>query len=188
MCEYLVERLRPGTEVVSRTMTDKKNLIDKCGEAAALLLHEDCQRVIIIWDLHPPWRLENPKGKEPCRHEEREGIIKSLEEAGVMSPDVHLICICEELEAWLLADKRAIEAAIEKLIRRRPKIRGVRRDTESVKKPKVRLDKIFKQHTHRPYQGHVHAIKIVRELPDLNKIKRSQSFTRFALKATNTEL
>ena len=183
VCEYLVKRLQPGTEVVSVTLDNKPKLIAGCGETAAELLRSSCQRVIIVWDLYPPWR---PLGEKPCRLEERQAIFRSLEKAGVTSK-VYLVCIREELEAWLLADRRAIAAAITKLTGHEPTLSDIK-NPESVKNPKLRLDKIFRQHTHRAYQAHSHAFKIVQELPDFTKIKRCPTFKRFALRATDIEL
>jgi uncharacterized protein DUF4276 len=187
VCEYLVRQLHPHTEVVSVTLTEKRNLISHCGEAAAQLLRDNCQRVVIVWDLYPPWRN---KGEKPCRYEDRKAILESIQQAGVTSQNVHLVCIREELEAWLIADNRAIEIAISKLVdHKRPRIAKVA-DPDSVSKPKVRLMKIFKQHTPRQYEDHIHAVKIVRELESLgfNRIRRSKSFARFALKATDRKL
>lgn len=184
MCEYLIGRLQQNAEVVSVTLGNKLNLIARCGDTAAQLFREGCQRVVIVWDLYPPWR---PRGEKPCRREDREAIFQSLNEAGVNSTNVHLVCICEELEAWVLADKRAVAEAIFKLTGRRPRITNIK-NPESVRNPKAKLKNIFKQHTHREYQEHSHAIKIIRELPDFNKIKQCQSFARFALRATDTEL
>lgn len=184
VCEYLVRRLQPSAEVVSVTLGNKLNLVARCGDTAAQLLRENCQRIIIVWDLYPPWR---PRGENPCRHEDREAVFNSLEQAGVTSSDVHLVCIREELEAWLLADNRAISAALLKLTGRKARIAGVRH-AELVRNPKSTLDNIFRQHTHRQYQAHSHAIRIIRELPDFNRIRDCPSFSRFAMKATNTEL
>jgi hypothetical protein len=183
VCEHLLERLLPDVEVVSVTLGNKPNLIARCGDTAAQLLQDSCQRVIIVWDLYPPWR---PRGENPCRREDREEIFTSLDQAGVSLTNIHLVCICEELEAWLLADRRAITAAISRMTGRQARITDTRRP-ELVRNPKAKLDNIFRQHTHRQYQGHNHAIKIIRELPDLTKIMRCQSFARFALKATGTE-
>lgn len=186
MCEYLVKRLRPDTEVVSRTLVNKRKLIADCGETAALLFQDGCNRVVIVWDLYPPWR---PQGGKPCRFEDREAVLKSLQQAGVPQQNVHLVCIREELEAWLIADNRAIELAISKLSgRTRPRIAEVQ-NPDLASKPKARLMKIFRQHT-RQYEDHIHAIKIARELETLGlkKIKRCQSFARFALKATDVKL
>lgn len=184
VCEYLLEQLQPNAEVISITLSNKLNLIARCGDTAAQLFQESCQRVIIVWDLYPPWR---PRGDNPCRREDREEIFRSLEQAGVALANVYLVCIREELEAWLLADRRAISSAIARMTgRRRPRIADTKKP-ELVRNPKKRLINIFTQHTHRPYQGHDHAIRIIRE-SDFNKIKRCPSFARFVLKATGTEL
>ena len=183
VCEYLVGRLKQGIDVVTVTLGDKRNLTAKCGETSALLLRDSCERVVIVWDLYPPWR----RGERPCRHDDKEKIFSSLEQAGVGSENVHLVCIREELEAWLIADNRALAAALLRLTGREPRITEVRKP-DSVSNPKERLMRIFRQHTHRQYQGHDHAIKIIRELQNFNKIRRSKSFIRFALKATDTAL
>jgi hypothetical protein len=184
VCEYLVGRLQQGIEVVTITLGDKRNLTAKCGETAALLLGDrNCERVVIVWDLYPPWR----RREKPCRRDDREVIFGALLEAGVATENVHLVCIREELEAWLIADNRALATALLRLTGRAPRITEVRRP-DSVSKPKERLMRIFREHAHRQYQGYDHAIKIIRELPNLNKIRRSISFARFALKATDRAL
>lgn len=183
VCEHVLVRLRPNAEVLSVTLRNKPNHIASCGDAAAQLLSEGCQRVIIVWDLYPPWR---PRGERPCRREDREEIFSSLEQAGVALPNVHLVCIREELEAWLLADRGAISTAISKMTGCRARIPDTKKP-ELVRNPKGRLDNIFREHTPRPYQGHTHAIRIIREA-DFKKIKRCPSFARFALKATDTQL
>lgn len=183
VCEHLLGRLRPNADVLSVTLGNKLNLIARCGDAAAQLLAEDCQRVIIVWDLYPPWR---PRGEKPCRREDRQEIFTSLEQAGVALANVHLVCIREELEAWLLADRGAISTAISRMTGRRARIPDTKKP-ELVRNPKVKLDNIFRENTYRQYQGHNHAIRIIREA-DFNKIKRCPSFARFALKATGTQL
>lgn len=40
--------------------------------------------------------------------------MESLAQAGVTSSQVYLVCIEEELEAWLLADGRAISLVLSK--------------------------------------------------------------------------
>src|SRR5258707_6739078 len=55
VCELLVERLRPGTEVLSVTLGPKQNLISQCGEVASTLFQKGCDCIIIVWDLYPAW-------------------------------------------------------------------------------------------------------------------------------------
>lgn len=56
---YLVEQLVPGATVSPATFHNKKELVDKCGVAASRLLAEDCDKVLIVWDLYPAWREKN---------------------------------------------------------------------------------------------------------------------------------
>ncbi|MGK7873814.1 MAG: hypothetical protein AB4426_11040 [Xenococcaceae cyanobacterium] len=56
VCEHLVRMLKPDIEISSVTLNNKPNLLSDCGDAAASLLGEGCDRIVIIWDLYPPWR------------------------------------------------------------------------------------------------------------------------------------
>jgi hypothetical protein len=172
--QYLAGRIVAGVRVRCVTLDNKKQLITNCGDAAAGLLSEGCVGVIIVWDLHPGWNLG---GSPPCRHNDRESIAASLITAGVRLELVHLVCITEELEAWLLADGRAVSAVLS-TDAHRVRVKD-EKQPDRVPKPKTKLMKIFQQETHKPYVDRYHAIKIVEELPDLTKIRRSDSFSRF---------
>ena len=112
VCEFLVRKLDPNIEIHQppTTLNSKPKLIRDCGKSAKILLKQGCDRVIIIWDLYPAWR-EN-KGK-PCLKQDREKIYQSLKKAGVpkdkIEDNIDLVCIQEELEAWLIADHRALK-------------------------------------------------------------------------------
>jgi hypothetical protein len=179
VCEYLAGKLLPNIEITSITLDVKPNLISECGNAAAGLLGQGCERIVIVWDLYPSWRV---KGQTPCRKEDRENIAKSLLEAGVVSPNVYLVCIEQELEAWLLADGRAVSQCLSSAAHR-VKVKD-KKDTEKLTNPKGQLKRLFKQHG-KDYTEAIHAQQIVRALPDLTKIKKCATFVRFAVKATN---
>ena len=178
VCEHLAHRLLPDIEVVPVTLSKKPELLSGCGPAAANLLREGCERIIIVWDLYPPWRRQEP----PCRKEDREAIQNSLSKSGVSMQQVALVCIEEELEAWLLADGRALSTVLS-----RPahpvRVRDVKKP-DRTQKPKTRLNKIFQQYSGRPYVDLMYARKIVEVLPDLTRIRRSTTFARFAAKLT----
>ena len=179
VCEHLAQQLIPDIEIVSITLDNKKKLLSDCGPAAASLLREGCERIIIVWDLHPPWRK---KKESPCRKEDRETIHTSLSNSRVPIQQVALVCIKEELEAWLLADGRALSKVLS---RRTHQVKAPEvRKPDQTQKPKTRLNKIFQQYSGRPYRDEIHARKIVEALPDLKKIKRSATFVRFAVKLT----
>lgn len=180
VCEHLAERIRPGIEVVCRPLGPKPNLIAKCGSVAAQLLKDGCERVVIIWDLYPAWR----EGK-PCRKKDREGILNSLVLSGVETEKIALVCIEQELEAWLLADRRALSAVLSKP-HRKVVIKSQKHPERG--NPKTRLIKIFNEHRGYPYQDRSDAERIVRAMPKLNQIRRVATFRRFALKVADVEL
>jgi hypothetical protein len=178
VCEHLARRLQADLEITSVTLDNKPKLIAECGLAAIRLLREGCERVVIVWDLHPPWRSR----RKPCRREDREAIFRALSRAGVESHRVSLICIEEELEAWLLADGRAISTVLS-----RPahpvRVQDIK-NTERTRKPKTRLNHMFQQHSGRSYVDRIHARMIVEALPDLTRVRRCTTFVRFAVKVT----
>lgn len=178
VCERLVQHLRPDAIIRSITLDNKPKLIAGCGAVAAMLLKEGCGNVIIVWDLYPAWR---ERVQRPCRAEDRRLIMDSLRTAGVGSC-AHLVCIEQELEAWLLADGRAISSVLSTTAHP-VRVKNVK-NSESVNNPKKRLNELFKQNTGRPYNDIVHAEKIIRGLPDLNRIRRCSTFVRFAEKVT----
>ena len=183
VCEHLAERVDNQIELNSITLDNKPGLIEYCGRAALELLNDGCQRVVISWDLYPPWREKN---EPPCFHKDRHAILHSLAEAGVTSPDVYLVCITQELEAWLLSDGRAISYVLSKA-HRKVKV-GDEKAPDSVTNPKTRMTKLFQQRGGMIYLDRIHAVQIVRALPDLKRIRRSPSLARFVLKTTGVNL
>ena len=181
VCELVISRIVPDIEIVTITLDNKPNLVEGCGESAAQLINDGCERIVIVWDLYPPWR-----DQRPCRKEDRENIFRKLSEVGLDGKEVFLVCIEEELEAWLIADGRALSTVLS-----RPThlvtIRHTKR-VHRVKNPKTRLNQIFQRHAHRPYVDRIHAEQIIAALPDFSQLKRCETFARFVLKATGTEI
>jgi len=180
VCLHFLGRLNPGIQPVSRFMDHKRRLVEECGPVAVELL-QTCTRVVIVWDLFPLWR---PAAK-PCRHADRQSIFASLAAHKVPGEAVTLVCIREELEAWLVADRRAVEAVVE--ARKRP--HTVQRFAEQSRPdrsadPKTRLTKYFVEELGRgrKYSDATDAIKIAKAIPDWTRLKRSDSFCRFAEK------
>ena len=108
VCRHLLGKLNVNIEMVARFLDDKRRLLPECGPVAAELL-KTCSRVVIIWDLMPPW------GGNPCRREDKKKALQSLQEAKVPTHKVTLICIEQELECWLMADSRALGAVLSQL-------------------------------------------------------------------------
>ncbi|MGI8668649.1 MAG: DUF4276 family protein [Aridibacter sp.] len=184
VCEYLTRLLVPGVEVVSVTLNNKPGLIENCANAANALFETDsCDRVVIVWDLYPAWR---EAGERPCLVEDRSLILEKLDDAGMANRDIFLVCIKEELEAWLLSEHQAISFVLS-----RPQ-RAVRitrqQNTERLRNPKAILNKHFQENTGRPYNDLIHAPQIVRNIGNFNRLRRCETFVRFALKVANVVL
>lgn len=176
VCRHLARLLQSDIEISHVTLDNKPKLVAECGSAAVRLIAAGCERIVIVWDLHPPWRSNRQK---PCRKEDRETIFSALSRAGVDAIKVSLVCIEEELEAWLIADGRALSSVLS-----RPAHPVQVRDTkkpEKMRKPKTHLIKVFQQHGH-SYVDRIHARKIVEALPDLTRVRRCATFVRFAEK------
>lgn len=177
----LARLINPGIDIVIRTLNNKPNLLENCGEQVDELLKEGCERVVIVWDLYPAWRV---RGGKPCRKEDREAIAESLKKAKVTSPDVFLVCIEEELEAWLLMDREAIKQTLDIKLH---KVKDYK-TPEQVSNPKKELDKIFQAAKKGRYIDYVHAERIARKMTNVKCLKKCPTFVRFALKATKITL
>lgn len=177
--EYLAKQLDSDIVIVSSTLGSKPTLVEQCGtEAKALLEIGNCERVIIAWDLYPPWQ---GRRQRPCRFNDRKLIKDSLIEAGLTKRQlqcVHLVCIEKELETFLLADKRAVETYLSGIARQPCRI-GHLRNPEHQPEPKGRLSQIFVEHIGRKFNDALDAEKIIK-LADIHKIWRCSSFERFA--------
>jgi hypothetical protein len=104
---------------------------------------------------------------------------------------VFLVCIKEMLEAWLLADHRAVTAMLQPLKHPHPVSRISRfSNPDSIRNPKKRLTRIFTQELgpRRRYVDYRHALLIARQIADFTKIRRSNSFQRFRSKVAGPEL
>ncbi len=95
-------------------------------------------------------------------------------------PRVSLVCIREELEAWLIADGRAVSAVLSTPAH--PQNIGHVKRPETTPKPKTRLTKLFQEHVHRIYSDRQDAVMIARALPDLARLDLISTFTRFRIR------
>lgn len=187
VCVHLAKRIKPNIEIEPVPLDSKKKMIRECGRHAALLLAGGCDRVIIVWDLYPSWKENNLK---PCLKDDRDDIMRSLKKADVHCENIYLVCIKAMLEAWLLADEKAIMKFLyENFTKPEPvkKINRIRRP-EQLKKPKGRMSDIFKERVGRSYSSMDHAEKIAKAMTNLDRIKKLESFRRFALKVADVKL
>ncbi|WP_295428575.1 DUF4276 family protein [uncultured Thiodictyon sp.] len=178
VCEYLARKIRPEITPVSRTLSNKDDLLKEAGRVAALLLAEGCERVLVVWDLRPAWP---DMDKKPCRREERAALLEAIASAQVASHRVFLVCVEQELESWLLADETKMSAYLSTATRPY-KAKKVKKPDE-VKNPKSVMIECFKEARGRRYEDRTDAIKLLRVgETNLQKLRRSPSFERFESK------
>lgn len=163
VCHHFLGRLNAAIEMVPRFMDNKRRLMNECGEVAAALLREDkCSRVVVTWDLEPAW------GGKACRHDDK------------------------ELEGWLMTDGRALGAVLGKLKHPHPvgNLPAYNRPDRDIQKPKSGMISLFQRELGkgRRYLDRDHALLLAQSVPDWSKLKRSESFCRFAEKAANVRL
>jgi hypothetical protein len=183
VCEYLGSQIRDDIEFSSITLDNKAILLRDASHAAKQLLADGCCCVLIIWDLRPAW---SDKTRKPCRREECEVILASLRAAGIdVEQPVHLICVEQELESWLLADEQAIAACLSTAAHpyRVPRAKN----PDAVMQPKAALITHFKNARGWRYDDKVDAIRILRAAPvNFSRLRRSSSFERFEEKVSNS--
>lgn len=189
VCMHLLKMLDEKVETAFEALTNKPGLISDCGKAAKNLIElEKCDKVIVVWDLYPAWR---EKGQNPCRKEDRDAISEAMKNAGVNKRQYEMVCIEEELEAWLIADERVLKKYIARKKRPHPvgRIKKVK-NPDGQKNPKTWLTKLFNQEIggRRKYNDITDAEHIVRGFEDFNRIKSSETFKRFALKTVGKHL
>lgn len=181
VCEYLAEQLLPGVQVKSETLDDKPNLLANAAAVAKNLLADGCERVLIIWDLRPAW----PDTKlKPCRAAERQTLLHSLAKEGLQNAPVYLVCVEQEFESWLIADKSRLSAFLSTATR--PYKFQISGPPDRVQNPKSVLMKSFMTARGKVYVDRQHAIQVMRSDQPLNwkKLRRSDSFARFEAKLT----
>ena len=184
---HFMGQLNPRVEMIPRFLDNAERLLNECGDVAASLLRiEKCSRVVVAWDLEPAW------GGEACRHEDKERALKSLTDAKVRLSQVLLLCVERELECWLMSDKRALQTVLGRLKHphRVGQLPDFRRPDEQIGRPKTELITLFQRELGkgRKYVDHDHALLLARSIPDWSRVRRSNSFRRFAEKAARVVL
>lgn len=185
VCEHLAKQslrdAKQEAELSFATLNNKPSLLHQCGDAASILLLQGCDRVLIVWDLYPAWR---ERGQKPCLAEDRRTIFENLQAANVDSSRVALVCIHEELEAWLLADGEVLTSFLQSLSSHAKRV-GHHKDPERISNPKTKLNKLMQESTGRKYEDYTHARKIVRSINDLSRLRKvCATFRRFEEKVT----
>ena len=176
---HLARMIEATLEIVDPIPLENKRLLKQdCGRWAKALLDLGCARVLVIWDLLPTWGEYEGSG---CRHDDKEAIFESLKDAGIAPNDnrIRLVCIEKMLEAWLIADERAISDLLSTAAHR-IKIRR-QKSPESILDPKAALMTLFGKSggRFRRYEDRIHAIQIAQKIQNLTRLQRLESFRRF---------
>lgn len=192
VCRQLIkminQRYDKGIQLATpATLINKPGLLQRCGESARQLLEDQqCDRVVIVWDIDPRRKF----GEENCLVQDRNKIFAALHAANVDTSKIFLAGISRELDSWLTADGRAISACISMLTRRKVNsgVEGARRPEEHTN-PKDWLSTKFREHgIGEGYNDFKHAKYIIQCLPDFREIRSSASFVRFVLKVADVQL
>jgi len=173
----LARRLAPGITVQATALGNKAQVFLKGPEAAAELVQASgCDHVFIVWDLKPYWEQAASRGCE-AEAEELRARLAGLPHA--TAAKISLLCLTWELETWLIADARAVNAHLSTPAH---KSRFMCSSPLAKNDAKAFLDRECKKHrgTSRRYVDVREAIRIARLIPDTRKIRRVPSFGRFA--------
>lgn len=178
-----VRRLSPDTEVEVLTMGNKEALMQKGAEAAQGLIEDNnCDLVIIAWDLKPLW-------EKPGNCEIEADVVRSSLKAlsKPLQKKVRLLCLTYELETWLLADQAAIRSYLSTSAH--PCKWKSSKKAESYTDAKATLNKIVKDHRgpRRRYEDFREAIRLAAMIDSTNKLLKVQSFQRFCKLLTGSD-
>ena len=170
----------PGKEpeVVALCLGNKRRLMeDAVSRAEALVTVEKCDLVLIVWDLKPLW--EEPPAKK-CADEAAllRSMIADLKPA--VRPRIRLLCLTWELETWLIAEDRAVRDYLSKPAH--PSKYKAPANLDTVTDPKSYLNKAFTgfRGKSRRYEDRIEAIQLIQRWPDLSRVAKVPSFSRFA--------
>ena len=188
ICRRICRRLSEYCDVQLQAdivpMDNKARLLEECGTATHLLFAGGCERVVILWDERPPW----PGMHESlCWHNERERILRELQQAGVAHQSVFLVCIEREFETWLLSDERLIARVLS--TDAHPVRIPPQRRPDRLPNPKGTMITLFRQYGQgKRYVDTLYARSFATCLSDINRLKRCPTFRRFAEKLTGYAL
>jgi hypothetical protein len=183
ICKLLRDDGGQPAEIEIVPMDSKAQLIRECGPAAAGLLESGWDRVVILWDEKPAW----PKlGERLCWHNDKQDILANLARHRVVADSVFLVCIEREFESWLLFDAGMLSRVLSRdahQVKARPPAKPDRQ-----KNPKAAMRKLFDQHGRGPYVDLQFAREFAWCLTALNRLRKCETFTRFAQCVTDPAL
>ncbi len=174
---YVAKKICEALEIDKpETLKDKKSLLQDAPLVAQTLLGNGCQKVFIIWDRIPRWKIEGN-----CETD-KQTLTEELEKMGVPLQDVYLCCIDEMLESWLIADGSGVSDWINSKTTHRIKPFPDHKTKQDQSSPKDRIKAYLKANYGKwKYNDYEDNLDILKQLPNFNKaIKWNPSFAEFA--------
>ena len=173
----LTRRLAPGMHVLPVALGSKEQVFLKGAETAAELVEASrCDLVLIVWDLKPYWEQVAARN---CEAEVRELRRQLAPLRAATAAKIRLLCLTWEIETWLIADVRAVQAHLS-----RPAHQAQFKCKDPLGKDDAWafLDREIRKDRGRSrgYEDFREAIRIARLIPDTHRIQRIPSFKRFA--------
>lgn len=171
LVEYFCNKIKADA-IETDTLINKKLLIEKCADSAKFLLYEkNCDKVFIIWDLHPGW------GTKVCRHKDTESIFDKLKENNIPIDKVKLICIEAMLESFFLTDGKGVTIYFQSKTDHR--INPFKNGSYKTKNPKDVIIKYTKNNKLRDFNDFKDSFGIIKSYDNYDKIiKKNPSFNR----------
>jgi hypothetical protein len=182
ICSLLREQHGARFEERIIPMDNKPRLLLEAATVVDALLAEGFDRVVILWDEEPSW----PDKHEPlCWHHEKEHLSASLHAQGLDIGLVQLVCIERAFESWLMFDGDLLSRFLSTPAHA---VRvGVPKNPHRLRNAKGVMIKLFRQH-HRTYVDVIMAPRLSMHLENLSRLRRCETFVRFAAKVIGRAL
>ena len=174
ICVLLREQHGAAFEEQIIPMDNKRRLLEEAATAARGLFEDGFDRVVILWDEEPAW----PDRHRPlCWHAEREQLLASLRGAGVDPRAVHPVCIERAFECWLMHDGPLLSRVLSRPTH--PVRVKAPANPHRLRNAKGVLMRIFRKHG-QTYVDVTWARRLAANLDDLSRLRRCETFLRFA--------
>ncbi len=170
---WLVEQYCKDMNVVFVGNRNKNELLnDSPAQCESLLAIDNCDKVLIIYDLQPRWGKKQKQENESFE----EKLNAKLQARNIDLERVSVVCIKQMLETWLVADENAVRSykiKKHKLTEHEPPFNGGKKQVRNAK-PKDLIEKYLSE-----YNPTTTALEIIKEA-NLDKVaRRSPSLQDF---------
>lgn len=163
----------------ARRLAPKPQLLRAAPAVAASLLEDGCVHVVVLWDSAPFGSVKTTPADDVQRFwGECEALDEQRKAGGLPPLDRDAICpvpVVKELEAWLLADERALSAYLS-TPSHRVEIGSVKHP-ERDPNPKKALKRLFEAEGRRSaYMDYLDAAPLTRQILDASRLRKLSSF------------